>query len=61
MKLTFSNSTMDVIMQECRRNGVPVTTFINKLVDAEAERIRSRDRTPKISIEGEINDRGSAI
>lgn len=46
-------------MQECRRNGVPVATFINKLVDAEAERIRSRDRIPKTSIEGETNDRGS--
>ncbi|HBQ3788195.1 TPA: hypothetical protein L7Z83_001634 [Klebsiella pneumoniae] len=50
MKLTFSNSTMDVIMQECRRTGTPVATLINKLVDAEAERIRTN---MKKSIEGE--------
>ncbi len=50
MKLTFSNSTMDAIMQECRRTGTPVATLINRLVDAEAERIRTN---MKNSIEGE--------
>ncbi|HHP1347163.1 hypothetical protein LUS60_24200 [Raoultella planticola] len=56
MKLTFSNSTMDVIMQECRRTGTPVATLINKLVDAEAERIRTN---MKKSIEGEHNEQQS--
>lgn len=56
MKLTFSNSTMDVIMQECRRTGTPVAAFINRLVDAEAERIRTHTKIP---IEGEPNDRSS--
>lgn len=56
MKLTFSNSTMDVIMQECRRTDTPVATLINKLVDAEAERIQTN---MKKSIEGEPNDRSS--
>lgn len=56
MKLTFSNSTMDVIMHECRRTGTPVATLINKLVDVEAERIRIN---LKKSIEGEPNDRSS--
>ncbi|MCT4714591.1 hypothetical protein MUA01_06285 [Enterobacteriaceae bacterium H18W14] len=46
MKLTFSNLTMDAIMQECRRTGTPVATFINKLVDAEAERIRTNMKNP---------------
>lgn len=54
MKLTFSNSTMDAIMQECRRTGTPVATFINKLVDAEAERIRTNMKNPN---EGDKNDR----
>ncbi|HBQ5450235.1 TPA: hypothetical protein MJG22_07820 [Klebsiella pneumoniae] len=53
MKLTFSNSTMDAIMQECRRTGTPVATFINRLVDAEAERIRTNMKNP---IEGENNN-----
>lgn len=53
MKLTFSNSTMDVIMGECRRTGTPVATFINRLVDAEAERIRTN---MKKSTEGEDNN-----
>lgn len=50
MKLTFSNSTMDVIMHECRRTGTPVATFINRLVDAEAERIRinMKNESPQI-------------
>lgn len=56
MKLTFSNSTMDAIMQECRRTGTPVATFINKLVDAEAERIRTN---MKKSTEGDNYDRES--
>lgn len=56
MKMTFSNSTMDAIMQECRRTGTPVATFINKLVDAEAERIRTTMKNP---IEGDKNDRVS--
>ncbi|MBJ8975636.1 hypothetical protein I5438_04160 [Citrobacter freundii] len=56
MKLTFSNSTMDAIMQECRRIGTPVATFINKLVDAEAERIRTHMKNPT---EGDKNDRDS--
>ncbi len=46
MKLTFSNSTMDAIMHECRRTGTPVATFINRLVDAEAERIRTNMKNP---------------
>lgn|GEM_PF-1504163 len=50
MKLTFSISTMDVIMQECRRTGTAVATLINRLVDAEAERIRTNMKNP---IEGE--------
>lgn len=54
MKLTFSNSTMDAIMQECRRTGTPVATFINRLVDAEAERIRTN---MKKSTEGDNYDR----
>ncbi|HFI7321439.1 TPA: hypothetical protein ACGRXK_001761 [Escherichia coli] len=54
MKLTFNNSTMDAIMQECRRTGTPVATFINKLVDAEAERIRTNMKNPT---EGDKNDR----
>ncbi|MHA1056333.1 hypothetical protein [Enterobacter mori] len=56
MKLTFSNSTMDAIMQECRRTGTPVATFINKLVDAEAERIRTNMKNPT---EGDKNVRDS--
>ena len=56
MKLTFSNSTMDTLMQECRRTGTPVATLINKLVDAEAERIQTN---MKKYIEGEPNDRSS--
>jgi len=52
MKLTFSNSTMDAVMQECRRTGTPIATFINRLVDAEAERIRTN---MKVSIEGEYD------
>lgn len=56
MKLTFSNSTMDIIMLECRRTGTPVATFINRLVDVEAERIQTN---MKKSIEGEPNDRSS--
>ena len=43
-------------MQECRRTGTPVATLINKLVDAEAERIQTN---MKKSIEGEPNDRSS--
>ncbi|WP_166868122.1 hypothetical protein [Enterobacter sp. Cy-643] len=54
MKLTFSSSTMDVIMSECRRTGTPVATFINRLVDAEADRIQTN---MKNSIEGDKNDR----
>lgn len=57
MKLTFSNSTMDVIMHECRRTGTPVATFINRLVDAEAERIRTN---MKNSIEGEHYEQQSS-
>lgn len=53
MKLTFSNSTMDAIMQHCRMTETPVATFINKLVDAEAERIRTN---MKKSNEGDKND-----
>lgn len=56
MKLTFSNSTMDAIMQECRRTGTPVATFINRLVDAEAERIRTNMKNPT---EGDKNEQGS--
>ncbi|MCS3430578.1 hypothetical protein [Klebsiella sp. BIGb0407] len=52
MKLTFSNSTMDALMQECRRTGTPIATFINKIVDAEAERIQIN---MKNSIEGEYD------
>ena len=55
MKLTFSNSTMDAIMQECRRTGRPVATFINRLV--EAERIRTNMKNP---IEGEHYEQQSS-
>lgn len=57
MKLTFSNSTMDAIMQECRRTGTPVATFINRLVDVEAERIRTNMKNP---IEGEHYEQQSS-
>lgn len=53
MKLTFSSATMDIVMDECRRTGTPVATFINRLVDAEAERIRTN---MKKSTEGKNNE-----
>ena len=57
MKLTFSISTMDVIMQECRRTETAVATLINRLVDAEAERIRTNMKNP---IEGEHYEQQSS-
>lgn len=56
MKLSFKKSTMDAVMDECRRSGTPVTTFINQLVDAEADRIRANNQ--KLSIEGEKSAKG---
>lgn len=39
MKLNFKASVMDVIMTHCRDNKIPPASFINAIVEKEANRL----------------------